>query len=225
MDTLPTATSRQHIDSVDKKPVFQSVITAYFAFFSFLVVALTVLTLTVLSLPIAHAEPGLPKNQGLFLVATDKLAGTSFQEAVILITHYSKRGATGLTINRPTEIPLNHAFPRIPQFQQRTDPLYLGGPVSTNAIFMLIRTDTPLKNMHLIANNIYFSTAKNAFKHPVTNSSRTYAGYAGWASGQLQNEIDRGDWLLVHTPPDIIFEQKINDLWQTLFRRWSGDWI
>lgn len=187
------------------------------------------LTLTAIAWPGAyadtHTDATQPQQRGMFLVATGNLDGTSFQQAVILMTHYSPRGATGLTINRPSNISLKQAFPQIDQLQQRSDPLYLGGPVNTNAIFVLVHMDTPPQNMHLIANNIYFSTAKNAFRYPLTPDSRTYAGYAGWGAGQLQQEIDRGDWLLVHTPADIIFEQAPERLWQTLYTRWSGNWI
>lgn len=168
-------------------------------------------------------------NEGIFLVATEKLNGTSFQKTVILLTHYSDRGATGLTINRPAGIKLQHAFPGVRQLQQRSDPLFLGGPVSTNAIFVLLRTQQPNKTMHHIASDIYFSTAKNAFdrspEYSVHAATRTYAGYAGWATGQLQNEISRGDWLMVHTRPGIIFEKDTESLWQRLTKRWTGKWI
>lgn len=185
---------------------------------------LMLLLLACLCVP-AAAETALPKNQSLFLVATEQLEGTSFQEAVILVTHYSKRGATGLTINRPTTIPLKNLFPRVEQFTQDNESLYLGGPVNTNAIFVLLRTDNPGEKMHQIAKDIYFSTAKNAFTESLVGKSRTYAGYAGWKAGQLQAEISRGDWLLVHTEPDIIFEESINKLWHRLSKRWSGHWL
>lgn len=171
------------------------------------------------------AEQSLAENQGIFLVATKKLDNTSFQQAVILVTHYSKKGATGLTINRPTNIPLEKIFPHARQLSQKNDSLYLGGPVSTNAIFILLRTEKPTENMHRIAKNIYFSTAKNAYLNPTNGTSRTYAGYAGWGPGQLQTEIDRGDWILVHTEPSIIFEKIPGELWQRLSKRWSGQWL
>lgn len=171
------------------------------------------------------AERTLPEDQVLFLVATEQLEGTSFQETVILLTHYSARGATGLTINRPTDIPVEKILPRIPQLKLLNESLYLGGPVSTNAIFVLLRTDQPGENMHRIAKDIYFSTAKNAFSDPISGSSRTYAGYAGWAAGQLQAEIARGDWLLVHTEPGIIFEKNPDKIWHRLSKRWSGQWL
>jgi putative transcriptional regulator len=83
--------------------------------------------------------------------------------------------------------------------------------------------------MHHIAGDIYFSTGKNAFSRPdeaiASSTMRTYAGYAGWAPGQLQSEIGNGDWLMVHTHPKIIFEKNTEGLWQRLSKRWSGKWI
>lgn len=190
-----------------------------------LAAVLITLTLIVTQQPLAMADQEKSKNQVRFLIATEQLESTSFQQTVILITHLSERGATGLTINRPTDIPLNQVFPRIPQLNQRTDPLYLGGPVSTNAIFVLLRTEHPQNYMHLIADNIYFSTAQNAFRYPLDNQSRIYAGYTGWDAGQLQYEIDRGDWLLIQTQPEIIFDENPNDLWQSLIKGWSGQWL
>ena len=83
--------------------------------------------------------------------------------------------------------------------------------------------------MHRIAGDIYFSTAKNVFSRPAEaiakTTTRTFAGYAGWAPGQLQNEIARGDWLMVHTHPGIVFENDTKGLWQRLIKRWKGKWI
>ncbi len=172
-----------------------------------------------------ESQAGPKPRSGLFLVATDKLHGTSFHEAVILLTHYSKRGATGLTINRPSDIPLNRAFPHIQQLNQFDDPLFLGGPVKENAIFVLVNTDEPSDGMQLITDNLYFSTGRNAFAFPLKGMARAYAGYAGWAPGQLQHEIRRGDWLVVKTDPAIVFDKNLPGLWLRLKNRWSGNWI
>lgn len=184
-----------------------------------------ILLLSIFCAPAVSAMLNPHGDEGVFLVATEQLHGTSFQEAVILLTHNNKRGATGLTINRPTDIPLNEALPNIRHLDQRTEPLYLGGPVSTHTIFVLVRTKQPHKNMLRIADDIYFSTGKNAFGRPLADTVRTYAGYAGWAARQLQNEINRGDWLVIHANPAIIFEDNPSKLWNRLIKTWSGDWI
>jgi len=178
-----------------------------------------------------HGSPDAPphgpsdQKSGVFLVATDQLHGTSFEQTVILLTHYSNRGATGLAVNRPTDIPVKKLFPQLKQRPQQASPLFLGGPVGTNAIFVLARTQTPTRGMHHIASNVYFATAKVAFDQAIAGSTRTFAGYAGWAPSQLQGEIARGDWLVVHTDPSILFDDDIDTLWQRLSRRWSGNWI
>lgn len=170
---------------------------------------------------LAEQEP----RRGLFLVATDQLQGSSFQETVILLTHYSEFGATGIAINRTTDVPLNQVFPDNEQLQQNNDTLFLGGPVQTNAIFVLVNTLEPTESMKLITDNLYFSTGKNAFNYPIKGKAHAYAGYAGWAPGQLQLEIRRGDWLVVKTNPAIVFDDNLPGLWLRLKNRWSGNWI
>jgi putative transcriptional regulator len=166
-----------------------------------------------------------PATKAMFLVATENLTGSSFQETVILVTHYSRQGATGLAINRPTDIPMREVLPDVPSLQQNDDPLFLGGPVSTNAIFVLLRTSHPHQGMHHIAGEIYFATGENAYHQPLQGMARTYAGYTGWAPGQLEAEIKRGDWLVVKYDPAIIFEEDTAGLWQRLYQMRAGNWI
>ena len=183
--------------------------------------------LTILYANTALAEPGAPKpqvSQGVFLVATEKLHGTSFQKTIILLTHYSDREVMGLAINRPTNIPLNQVFPNISPLKNNTDLLYMGGPVRPKTLFVLLRTKQPKEGMHHVIDDIYFSSAKNAFSPPLQKITRAYNGYSGWSGRQLQNEINRGDWLVVHTDPAIIFEENTSTLWQRLFKKWSGSW-
>jgi putative transcriptional regulator len=175
----------------------------------------------------ALAGPGMPQpqvTQGVFLVATKQLHGTSFQKTIILITHYTDREVMGLAINRPTDTPLNHVFPNISPLKNNTDLLYMGGPVRPKTLFVLLRTKQPKKSMHHVIDDVYFSSAKNAFSPPLQKITRAYNGYSGWSVRQLQNEINRGDWLVVHTNPAIIFEENTSTLWQRLFKKWSGSW-
>ncbi len=175
----------------------------------------------------ALAEPGTPTPQvspGIFLVATEKLHGTSFQKTIIFLTQYNDREIMGLAINRPTDIPLNQIFPNTSQLKNNTDLLYMGGPVRPKTLFVLLRTKQPKEGMHHVIDDVYFSSAKNAFSPPIQKISRAYNGYSGWSKRQLQNEIKRGDWLVVHADPAIIFEENTTTLWQRLFKKWSGSW-
>jgi putative transcriptional regulator len=199
-------------------------------------VMITVLLAGVFSVGYCSAEtlkvsgPTLAPQKGRFLVATDNLANTSFQETVILVTHYSERGATGITINRPADVPMNEAFPSVKELSEVNDTLYLGGPVKTNGIFVLMQTKQPHAGMKKITDNIYFTVGLTAVIHSIPKAkegeeTRAYAGFAGWAPGQLDAEIKRGDWIIVDTDPSIVFDEDPGALWQRLRKSWAGNWI
>jgi len=169
-------------------------------------------------------------DQCIFLVATEQLTHSSFKETVILITHHSERGATGLAVNRPSEFPLNEVFPEVQELHNYRDEVYLGGPVSTRNVFVLMRTQRPHAKMYNIAKDLYFTAGVNALVHGLKNikqdeHARAYVGYTGWAPGQLEHEIQRGDWLVVHADPDIVFDLDHRAMWKKLYKSWSGQWI
>ena len=43
--------------------------------------------------------------------------------------------------------------------------------------------------------------------------SKLFLGHAGWDSGQLEREIENGDWLIQKSSTSIIFEQEIDNIW------------
>ena len=163
-------------------------------------------------------------KKGVLLVANRKLHGTSFQQTVILITHYSKKEVMGYAINRPTDVPLNQAFPNVGPLKHNTDLIYLGGPVRPKMMSVLLRTKQPKEGMRHVIDDVYFSSVKDAFSPPSQKITRIFSGFSGWSAKQLQNEIKRGDWKIVHTGPEIIFDKNPATLWQRLFNQWSGKW-
>lgn len=166
--------------------------------------------------------------RGAFLISSKQLNNSSFQKTVILITHYSKRGATGIAINRESNFKIKDVFPHAEAMQNLTDPLFLGGPVKPEAIFVLISSDRKISDMQEIAPDLYFSAGAKALAHGFARAKkniRAYAGYSGWAPGQLENEISRGDWLVIDANPNIIFSKDYQRLWKRLYTNWSGRWI
>ncbi len=65
--------------------------------------------------------------KGKFLVATRNLIDPRFQETVVLLIDYSSKGATGLIINRPTDVPLLEVLPSVPGLK-KTGTRLLRGP-------------------------------------------------------------------------------------------------
>ena len=52
-----------------------------------------------------------------------------------------------------------------------------------------------------------------------------FAGYAGWGPGQLDGELDRGDWRIEQADSEIIFTRSPEDIWEELIRRTHGTWV
>ena len=53
---------------------------------------------------------------------------------------------------------------------------------------------------------------------------RAYAGYAGWAPGQLDSEVARGDWYVIAADVETVFTQDPEQVWQRLIERSTAQW-
>ena len=170
-----------------------------------------------------------PLVAGMVLVATANLHGTNFEKTVILITQYDRQGALGITLNRPAQRNLVELFPDL-NAKTGNRPLYLGGPVHPGALFVLQRTQAPTREgwVPLMA-GIQFTGGTTAYRFlkdaQQDSPLRVFAGYSGWASGQLENEIQRGDWLTTAIDPGMIFSAEPERTWEHLNRLHSGKWI
>ena len=175
-----------------------------------------------------EAQPFEKLHKGLFLVATNNLNGSSFEKTVVLLIQYDDNSVMGLAINRPTDIKLYEAFPTLkPSLPDSI--LYLGGPVHPGAVFLLIDQKLSSDSIHIFGD--IFLDGKigllSEFKKEDTPkiNLRAYAGYAGWAPGQLEKEIQHGDWVIVEADKNTIFTQDTSQIWNNLMKTWSGLWI
>lgn len=155
---------------------------------------------------------------GTFIVAKPGMKEGGFAKSVILLVQHQEEGTWGVIINRPTMIPISQALPSVKQLQSFSDPLFFGGPMSQDELVMLIRSEHELEGAHHLFGELYISGNTDALS-PVLQvvSSRTvfraYAGSAGWAPGQLQDEVDSGDWWVVSADMRDIFDKLPADVW------------
>lgn len=173
---------------------------------------------------------GLEPKKGMFLVASRRLGDPRFQETVVLLIRHDKQGSVGLIINRPTKILVSEMLPDVPALKNMPDTVYYGGPVEPGRIMLIIRTERKLKNSVSVINNVYVSGSREILDQLVTRPAigdvfRVYAGYAGWASGQLRAEIVRGDWHVIQADAKTIFSNKAEDIWPMLIRKSSSIYV
>ena len=159
--------------------------------------------------------------RGMFLVAHEQLRDPNFARTVVLLVDYGDDGAFGLVINRMTDFRLSDAFPGLEGLSGPRDSIYIGGPVARDQIMFLIRPDAPPAQTVHVMDDVFFTGSLEAVM-AVTDERgsdfRAYSGYAGWAAGQLDAEIARGDWIVMPGDPHGVFEADPEGLWGRLMQ-------
>lgn len=169
------------------------------------------------------AEENQPLERGVFLVANPDLKGPYFRKSVILLVSHGRDGTTGLIINRPSNHSLSDALPGIKQFEKSKELLFVGGPLKPHVPFFLLRAKEAPEGSVKLFDHVYYSHNISILSSEATDrdhgkSMRIYAGYAGWAPGQLEAEIIMGSWRIVRGGADVIFDRKNDEIWDDLIK-------
>ena len=156
----------------------------------------------------------------MLLVARDGLPDPNFRDSVVLVMNHLAAAPTGVILNRPTSIPVSHLFPGVERLARLDAMVYFGGPVDLQSVSFLFRAGKRPENAVEILDGIYFSTDRELLRSLLdrdrpTEGLRIFAGHSGWASGQLEAEIARGDWTLAPAEASTIFDRKGERPWPT----------
>lgn len=180
---------------------------------------------TALCLPAALWAQAI--RPSLLLVASERLADPRFQHTVVLVTRHGGPGVIGVILNRPLAISLGKVFPSLPPGGAAGQPLFFGGPVATGQLVFAFG-DRPAASSDRIEVHpgVYLGQAPGLLaqllhRTPPPERLRVFAGHAGWAAGQLEGEIARGDWLLLPFDPALLFAPDTSRLWPELYRKAS----
>ncbi len=169
-------------------------------------------------------------ERGVFLVAKRHIKDPRFKQTVILITGHDSWGSIGLVVNRSSEVPMAKLLPEWAGFVDANAHVYYGGPVEIDLVRFLIRSSRPLDIGNRVLEDVYMVVSKPMFDAFIRNQNsnsiiHAYIGYAGWAVGQLEHEVDRGDWYIVKGDAKALFEGDPDSLWKQLIESLSGSWV
>jgi len=154
----------------------------------------------------------------ILLVARAELPDSNFKDSVVLVMNNIGPAPAGVIINRPTRIAVSRLFPDLERLAQLDDKLYFGGPVETALVSFLFRADTPPEHATQVLDGVHFSTngellRKLLGRDKPMDGLRIFIGHSGWAPGQLEAEIARGDWTLAPAETGTIFDRKSEHPW------------
>lgn len=151
---------------------------------------------------------------GQMLVAMPVMEDERFARSVIYVCAHSSEGAMGIIVNRPAgsidfpellvqlDIIADSDQIKLPENAESMKVLK-GGPVETGRGFVLHSSDFFIKDATLpIDDDICLTATLDILKAIATGEGPKHAilalGYAGWAPGQLETEIQSNGWL--HCP-------------------------
>lgn len=142
---------------------------------------------------------------GSLLIASAKLMDPNFARCVLLVLDSDDGGTLGVVLNQPSQTPVGEVLEPWQHLTTEPGVFFRGGPVEQNAALGLaaLRPGVeappgyrPLPGSSTPLGIVDLDSPPDDLLGLIT-ALRVYAGYAGWGSGQLEDEIDEGSWHVV----------------------------
>ena len=164
-----------------------------------------------------------PSFAGQLLVAHPNMLDPNFRRSVLFISaHDEEDGAVGVIINRPLDKQVSElVFDNTPEALSDV-PVFLGGPVATDQL-VFAAFDWKTRDSLSLDQNVVLESARD-LKAADRQSIRAFVGYAGWAAGQLEKEIQQHAWLLQKPDRATLAPEKLPKLWFEIMRS-LGPWF
>jgi putative transcriptional regulator len=155
----------------------------------------------------------------LMLVASPSLEGPYRHTTLVAVPVDGKH--IGFILNRATEVKLSTLFPDQPAAKLVTRPVYLGGPEMFNSLFVVVRGNPGGQSLQL--SNDLFVTGKaeliNQIMEQTPDEARYFVGFVGWSAGELEDEIERGLWIVTEADAGVVFRDDTKGMWEELVAR------
>ena len=164
------------------------------------------------------------------LIATPAIKDPIFASSLVYMCEHSENGSMGLVINHETSQVLDEVFRQLDIHCDdetiRNQPVYIGGPVQLEQGFVLhsgVDEGRPghWQNTAEVAPGIHLTSSIDILQSiAVDEGPQDYLvilGFSGWASGQLESELQQNSWLTTACDNDLLFHHKPEDKWQVAF--------
>jgi putative transcriptional regulator len=160
---------------------------------------------------------------GQLLVAMPQMLDPRFARSVVyLCAHSEDAGAMGLVVNKPLgSLTMGELFAQLdirPSGLVNSRPVHFGGPVDTSRGFVLHTADYDEGATLAVGDNIAVTASLDILRAIGSGQGPRQSlfalGYAGWAPGQLDAEIQANGWLSVAADHRIIFDPDQDGKWR-----------
>ena len=204
-------------------------------------ISAVVLAAALLAVPVAVPDAAVPGGEGSpqeresvansvagrLLVAAPSIGDPRFAHSVILMVHHDKGGAFGVIINHPVRerelAALMEAIGEDKSGVTGSVPVYSGGPVQPEVGFVVHSPEYHRTETLDIDGRVAMTASREILRDIAhdkgPHSKLVIFGYAGWAPGQLENEMARGDWFIAADDPHLLFDEDRDKVWDDAMTR------
>lgn len=155
------------------------------------------------------------------LIAMPNMRDPNFDHTVTLICQHNDEGALGIVLNRTVELTVGDILDQMDisreLFLQSDEPVHYGGPVQTERGFILHEDVGSWDSTLEVHDGLGLTTSRDILeamaRNEGPNRSLVALGYAGWGSGQLEQEISDNSWLNGPANPELIFSTPVEQRW------------
>ena len=169
------------------------------------------------------AGTALAQPAAVVLVARPELADPNFRETVVLVAHTPRGDTVGVVLNRPMAERLSDVAPDFPRADAYAANLYRGGPVLPRMIVALFHSATPPgATAFRVLPGVYLSLDPkivDALLEKREGDYRLFAGFSGWAPGQLEAEMAHESWHALPATEELLFRADTSGLWRELIEK------
>jgi putative transcriptional regulator len=166
----------------------------------------------------------MDSTRGQLLIAGPGLVDPNFFRTVVLIVEHSEDGALGLVLNRPSETTVGEVVSELEELLEPDESLYIGGPVQPSSLIVLAQFADPEQAALVAFEDIGVVAGGASETPPELERSRAFVGHSGWGPGQLDSELERGDWILEPAQREDAFASEPLVLWQEVLTRKGGSY-
>jgi putative transcriptional regulator len=164
--------------------------------------------------------------RGQLLIAGPGLLDPNFWRTVVLVVEHNDDGALGLVLNRPSDTTVAESVPSLEELVDGDEPLFIGGPVQPSSVIVLARLEEPGEAALIAFADVgVIGAGSDSDPSPAgVRQGRAFVGHAGWGAGQLDAELERGDWITQQARREDAFTDQPGELWTVVLTRMGGSY-
>ncbi|HET6277831.1 MAG TPA: YqgE/AlgH family protein [Candidatus Polarisedimenticolia bacterium] len=152
------------------------------------------------------------------IYAVPQLLDPNFHQSVVLLLQQNEQGAFGVVINHESGLLLEDLCRghNIPYAGEQGKKVRRGGPVQPEQGLVLYGDELTDPEGQSVVDGLQVSFSKETLGRLCRlqhGRFHCYAGYAGWAPGQLTHEIEEGSWIFGPVDPTLALDVPPEEMW------------